>query len=768
VQDPYNGISGAGYDVLNRSVWTTSPLYNDTTKFRYDSLDNVTAVTDSKSQIYTSHRNVLGWVVQTIDPAARSDSTAYDVAGNVAYVRTRQGRQVRFEYDALNRMTKKIGVTGADTIAYAYDAASRWVAARTVSRGSLVSIDTIFTDSIGRTIKEQTTRPGVGIWAALSYFNSTDAGRTYVHMYRSIGVVPEGGTYYYYDATKRLWMLQPVSAGQTTFGFDAEQLPSTVAFPSGLTETTTYTSSHALAKRSYNVAAVQNAFFRSYRTDSLARLVERASGDTTKFQTFDFDLKGRLASWQKKSQTGTKTCVNSPSGYGYDCSGTAVTTDQAVTATYDNVENPTDLGGTTLSGNRLQTYNGFTMAYDYDGNLASKGTDTYDWDDFGQLKGVTRSGTLIASFDYDGFGRRVRKWSSAGTVQYVWDGDQVILEADASGTTTQAYSYYPGIDRLHSVTAGGQTYYASIEPATGDVNGLVRGSDNAVVTQYAYTPWGEFDAPDQDQINGQRVNSLRWKGLPYDVETGLYYMRARYYDPKTRRFISEDPIGLAGGINEYVFASGDPVNGSDPSGLDGNGGCWALDYTVQYGSSEPFRHYVQVACPAGQALGEYQGGYWGPSSPGGLSGQRTFTNSGRESSTPSRASVVARKILACSDEAVGFGLSFMGSKGFYEGAKLTSGLAKNALRAIRSNAGAGGSLRNAARNAADIVLYSGASVRAGSETLGALGGAGAIGFHDTYFSPATARNALELVVGFIPVIGTVYAGGQLVSCLFQN
>ncbi|MDB4913994.1 MAG: hypothetical protein JWM95_1638, partial [Gemmatimonadetes bacterium] len=65
-------------------------------------------------------------------------------------------------------------------------------------------------------------------------------------------------------------------------------------------------------------------------------------------------------------------------------------------------------------------------------------------------------------------------------------------------------------------------------------------------------------------------NSMRWKGLLYDAESGLYYVRARYYAPEMRRFLSEDPIGLAGGINQYRFAENDPVNGSDPTGLDSN------------------------------------------------------------------------------------------------------------------------------------------------------------------------------------------------------
>lgn len=63
------------------------------------------------------------------------------------------------------------------------------------------------------------------------------------------------------------------------------------------------------------------------------------------------------------------------------------------------------------------------------------------------------------------------------------------------------------------------------------------------------------------------ANPLRFAAREYDSETGLYYMRARYYDPASGRFSSEDPIGLAGGINPYVYAGNNPVTYRDPSGV---------------------------------------------------------------------------------------------------------------------------------------------------------------------------------------------------------
>jgi RHS repeat-associated protein len=759
-RDPYGMQTSMSYDMLNRVRWTARG-YNDTTKFQYDSLDNITSVTDAKGQVYTYQRNVRGWIKRSIYPSALGDSIAYDSAGSPAYIRTRQNREVRLTYDALGRVIKKASGTGGDTVTYAYDTpGSRWVAARTVRGGVLVSTDTIFTDSIGRTLKEQTVRPG-GAWSVTSYYNGMDPGRTSVAVYKAGMPSPENSYSFLYDAQKRLSMIQLATGHQTTFSYNTDQLLDSIGHTPALGQRLYYTSSHALAQRLYNVVGVQSAFNRSYRTDSLARLVERAQGTAGQFQLFTYDLKGRLTYWTKKTQTTTPSCVNL-GGWGYDCSATSATTTQVITALHDQVENPDEAGATVTAGNRLTAFAGASMTYDLDGYLTSKGAYTYTWDSFGQLTSVSQSGTVVATFAYDGFGRRITKTSSAGTVQYVWDGDQLVLEADANGTTTQAYSYYPGIDRPHSVSAGGQTYYTSIEPATGDVNGLIRASDNAVVAQYAYTPWGAFDAPDQALINGVRVNSLRWKGLVYDTETGLYYMRARYYDPQLRRFIAEDPIGLAGGINLYAFAGGDPVNGSDPSGLDpvnnGFNQCWKRDYSVTWGNSEPVMHWVQVECPSSPLPSQPQ---WGPAYQGppmGPTGQTT----GGGIDYGKLASTAGRKLLACSDKVAGVALSAMGAGGFYKSLRLTygfinSGRATKALMAVKKS---GYHTRQLARRLHNEQY---AAKLAGGSALLSVAGSPALGFHDALFS--NAEDAAELIGGFIPGVSLVMSAMDLRECL---
>ena len=80
-----------------------------------------------------------------------------------------------------------------------------------------------------------------------------------------------------------------------------------------------------------------------------------------------------------------------------------------------------------------------------------------------------------------------------------------------------------------------------------------------VASSYAYSPYGET------KVSGETDNAVRYTAREEDG-TGLYYYRARYYDPRLKRFISEDPIGLVGGINAFAYVNGAPVNSKDPMG----------------------------------------------------------------------------------------------------------------------------------------------------------------------------------------------------------
>jgi RHS repeat-associated protein len=150
--------------------------------------------------------------------------------------------------------------------------------------------------------------------------------------------------------------------------------------------------------------------------------------------------------------------------------------------------------------------------------------------------------------------------------RYVHDGDRVSLDVDAAGNVTNEYFNDPISGQLLAIrnTAWLNTWYQAValtDPDLGTIRGLATFSGGKLIKQYAEAPWGNAVAD-----TGVAVR-FRMAGQEFDAETGLYYMRSRYYDPALGRFISEDPAGLAGGLNPYEYANNDPVNWRDPSGM---------------------------------------------------------------------------------------------------------------------------------------------------------------------------------------------------------
>ena len=249
----------------------------------------------------------------------------------------------------------------------------------------------------------------------------------------------------------------------------------------------------------------------------------------------------------------------------------------------------------------------YSFTYNNEGRLTAKTasgySQTYSWNALGELIKV-KTGSDSVMFGYDAEGRRVRKTHAGTTTYYVWDGEQLAMQLDGSGNRTFEYSYQPGgLDAPVAVKSGSSTYYYQLDE-TGSVAAVWNASNNTVAT-YTYDPYGyTVDS------SGTLTQNLRWKGAQYDTETGLYYMRARYYDPTVGRFISEDPAGLAGGINPYTYGNGEPVNASDPTGLAANGDCTAIWLVTSVNGVELYR----------ESLGTFGNGcanLGGPSLPGG-------------------------------------------------------------------------------------------------------------------------------------------------------
>ena len=177
------------------------------------------------------------------------------------------------------------------------------------------------------------------------------------------------------------------------------------------------------------------------------------------------------------------------------------------------------------------------------------------------------------------------------TTGFLYDGAQAIAELKGSALDTVYHTGLEIDEVLARYGAGGNK--TLLTDALMSVIAQAN-DDQSVQNFYGYSPYGE--AQTQGPDGG---NPLQYTGREADG-TGLYYYRARYYDPVIKRFISEDPIGILGGINPYAYVGGDPITYADPLG-------WAPK-DKWYGRNDPnFRDWVhQGKQDEGILPGNYQ------------------------------------------------------------------------------------------------------------------------------------------------------------------
>ena len=213
--------------------------------------------------------------------------------------------------------------------------------------------------------------------------------------------------------------------------------------------------------------------------------------------------------------------------------------------------------------NRLVAANSSTFGSDANGNLTAKsdasGNWIYSWDYENRLKQASLSGGVTVTYFYDAMGRRTQRSSSAGgTMKFIYDGTDVTRDLDGGGSTITDYVNGPGNDNKLRQTGGGTASYF-VTDHLGTTHILTDASGN-ITSSLSYDSFG-------NGTSGSASTRYTYTGRESDAETGLLYYRARWYDPGQGRFISEDPLGLAAGLNFYSYVGNSPTLYRDPSGL---------------------------------------------------------------------------------------------------------------------------------------------------------------------------------------------------------
>ncbi len=574
------------YDNVNRVTEFRDGVNAVPTRFAYDKLYRV-RVQDPDSQVFKFQVNALGAVTREYDPAdtvSRYISYRYDPRGLLTSMTNRRGQRVSFTFDGLGRITGKSG-DNVVAVTYGYDNGT----SRKMVASNAVSVDSIFTDSTGWVTSQVTRFVGTGKRFQITFRPDSVQRLDSMAIQDSAGVIVFAQRIYRWDAAKGV--LQRVIIGTDTVrpGVDGELRMNSMILPGSLTKSIEYTQSHRRYSVTYNNLMVNAALGRTYAFDSLGRLRQENrdyNGDKL-IRSFGYDSLGRLRSYdrstasaqgmicpgQQSSQQFGATCTFQPGSLTW-LERSAMSYDAAsnLTQQVELVGNDTTTG-TVTEGNRLTSWDGVSYGYDLDGNRSFKkrpGADTifYKWSADGLLDTV-RIGSVALNYRYNALGQLVqRKRGGTSERYFLWDDTHLVAELNGTATERRAeYAYLPEIDMPIALVTGAQSIAATRffhSDEMGNVIGLTNDS-GAVVAELEYDPWGIISNTTGSVADSSR---LRWKGLVWEGDsTQLHYVRARWYDPEALRFLSEDPIGLGGGLNVYVFSAGDPVNGADPLGL---------------------------------------------------------------------------------------------------------------------------------------------------------------------------------------------------------
>jgi len=310
---------------------------------------------------------------------------------------------------------------------------------------------------------------------------------------------------------------------------------------------------------------------------------------------YGFDNANELTGLTYKNSSGTTlgTLV-----YGYDSAGRRISQTGSWSSNQLPAATTTDYSYN--ADDQLTGGNGLAPIYDNEGQLLQDGTgSTYNWNVRHQLTSIVHSGVTVASFAYDGLGRRIRKTIAAATTGLLYDGINPIEEVQ--GSTYNNLLTGLGIDeRFARTDSPGRLYY--LTDALGST--LVLTTSGAAVRQwYTYDPYGSYTA----QMAGGALNNPYYYTGREDDQTGLYYFRARYYNPKAGRFISEDPIGtqgtpnvdtwFEGGQDRYAYADESPVEKSDPLGLCAPDKCkYYSDQCASSGGTDAYACAARKCC----------------------------------------------------------------------------------------------------------------------------------------------------------------------------
>lgn len=533
------------FDARGNLTGVTDPLDRDVS-FTYDAANHLTGFRDAKGNTTVYRPNAAGDLLSITYAKGTFQQFEYDPLGNLTEAINARGQALQYVYYP-NGLLQRKTYADATVVQYEYDA-----------RGNLTKV----TDRAGQdTVMEYDAADNLH---KITY----PGGRFLEFEYNTVGqrtqsVDQTGFTVnYVYDALGRLWKLLDGDSGLVVqYTYDATGRLIRKDLGNGTYTTYEYDAAgqllhlvnHAPQPTPEQSGPVNSRF--DYTYDALGR-VTRVDDSNGRWD-YTFDALGQLTRGVFTSND-MAVLPDQDLQYFYDAAGNRThTIINGVTTTYtvNNTNEYTQVGGTTYT-------------YDLDGNRVTATTDatmtTYAFDQESRLTGIT-SPTDVWGFEYDALGNRVARNLNGQIERYQVDpvflGTRVAA-FNGSGELLRHFTH--GLGLVSQVSATGEAAYYDFD-WTGSSVGIT-GQAGAYSNRYAYLPWGQFMAN-----SGSVASPFSFLGQHGVVDDGanLFHMHGRNYDPGIGRFISNDPLGLAGGdTNVRHFVATRPSNAIDPSGFD--------------------------------------------------------------------------------------------------------------------------------------------------------------------------------------------------------
>jgi len=557
VKDELGRTSQVEKDAFGREVTRLQYLNGDAvdTALFYDTVGNLIRVRDPNSNVWENRYDSLGRRTFTDDPDLGKWTYIYDDAGQLSSQTDAKGQVTSFIYDAAGRQLSKttdLGGANQDITTSTYDEARSGyhnVGQLTTLTNAHATIRMDY-DQAGRIVRKEYVVDGT------SYVFSFD----YDHRGNIIATIyPDGstsGTHLYNEEG----LLKSLAGAVNNVTYNPRGQVTAIDYANGVTTTNNYFDQRgwlsainisgwngAGVPAPGNVAANDNI---TYTRDAAGRISRMARSTGPEDWSYAYDEIDQLL-----SATNAKT-GGSTQSFTYDKAGNMLSNSLVGAYTY-----PGQYWGSKRP-HAVSVAGSYGFSYDSNGNQIEK----------------TDAGLLVRSIVYDGENRPIAVVNTLGTVNYSYGPDGARLKKTVdfgSGTTTTLYlGSNVEVDPSGAYTThihadvkriGNDNHYlhrdhlASVK--------IVSDKNGVPYRQSTYQPFGKINEIVDQAFTPEHAKS--YIGERHDVETGLTYLNARYYDPELARFIQPDwwdPADPAVGTNRYAYSLNDPINKSDPSG----------------------------------------------------------------------------------------------------------------------------------------------------------------------------------------------------------